>query len=223
MENLRNKLFIGFFFLTLLIYLWCFIDLESAMGILAPPRNRELGLIEIAQGVIILICLWVGIENSKKKNSTPFWLLFSFAILFIFLEEIDYGFHYLEFILGKEPYTLNLFGFRNIHNQGSNNKWIKLLIKLCQIILFGILPFTKRFTKIKYPAKAYGFFFWFITLNNPFFDRILLRNMSTSELQLFDKTQLIGELGELAYYLILVVFISEYREEITQLFHKRKF
>jgi len=222
LEKVRNNLFAGFSLLSIAVYVWCYLDIKSAMTILAPPENRELGLTEIAQGALLLVCLWAGIKNARGKSFFNFWIVFSLFIFFIFLEEIDYGLHYVEFLLGKEPYALNFIGFRNIHNQGNNNNWIKLFILICQIILFGILPFIKTYTKINYPARSYGFFYLFITLSNPLSNWLIIEHLSALDEQVFEKTQLLGELRELAYYLILVVFISEYREEINHLIFKLK-
>ena len=219
MEIIRNKLFIGFSTLCIAIYAWSFLALDSAMKLLAPPINRELGLIEISQSLLLMVGIGLGLTNARKKKSKIFWLVLSLILIVVFLEEIDFGLHYLEFLLGKDPYALNIFGFRNVHNQGNNNSLIKLIILIPQMIFFGVLPFTR----IKYPAKAYGFFYLFITLSEPIINWILLKELSDLESKLYDASQLLGELRELAYYLMLLLFITEYREEINRLFSGLRF
>lgn len=104
--------------------------------ILAPLWNREFGLLESAQH-IMLLSISVGIFSLTVDELHPYkkitLTITSMFFMWLFLEETDYLLHYYDFILyGKVSYQTFPLGFRNIHNEGD---LITLLRKIFKTIL----------------------------------------------------------------------------------------
>lgn len=202
------------------VYLWLIIDHLSCTQIFAPIENRELGVLELAQTLILLITLYLGLRQileSIRINdlSIFFWGIFTFILLFVLLEEVDYGLHYYDYLLGNEPYHSNINGtFRNIHNQGNNNVIIKTIILILQIIILGFVPFYNFSIGNKVFDKKYAICFWVITLITPILSFALTRYLPLIEVEKLRESQILAEMRELGYYFILWVFIKEYGGEL---------
>ena len=212
-----NKSFLGFILFMITVYGWLIIDQESCLQIFAPVTNRELGVIELLQSVVLVVILFIGISQIRlnfKLNGLPTicWSFFSAIITFVFLEEIDYGLHYYDFLRGNNSYTTSFGnGFRNIHNQGTNNQAIKAIIIVVQTLFFGILPFLNSSVgKVSF-RKIYALFYWTIAFSTPILSLIITNTFSLEEASELTKSQLFAEMRELAFYLMLLVFIVEFR------------
>ena len=149
-----NKHFI-YWILPSLVVLLCmliyFFDIFGLSYIIAPEYNREFGVVENIQLIIIIAIIVIAIKSLLKAK--VIWLKIAFVILllgsvFIFLEEIDYGLHYYEYFMGKTAAELkaevyNKDNIRNIHNSFDVTNQIKVFA----YILLGficLLPLLLR-------------------------------------------------------------------------------
>ena len=116
--------------------------------IMSPERNREYGLLENLQLLLILGSVGISIYALFKKTAAlPKWMYVASAFLFfiIFLEEMDYGAHFKEYFTGKRNTVFSeTFGVENFHNRGNNNTISRLTAYLLLCILFAVLPFMPR-------------------------------------------------------------------------------
>jgi len=218
--NKFKKLLISFILFMFFVYLWLILGRSSCTQVFAPIENRELGVLEIAQTLILLVTVYIGLDQILKSIRTKdwavfFWGVFTSVLLFVLLEEIDYGLHYYDYLLGNEPYHSNINGtFRNIHNQGNNNVIIKTIILILQISILGFVPFFNLSIGNKIFDKKYAICFWVITLITPILSLTLSRYLPLIEVEKLRESQLLAEMRELGYYFILWVFIKEYRVEL---------
>lgn len=119
-----------------------------------PDTWREFGLLENLQNLVLLAMFIVVLLSLRKKTNWTerlgFVLLAVFT-LFVFLEEIDYGLHYYEYIndIGwKESREV-----RNWHNQGDRTDIMKQLVDAFTISLFLLVPLL--FSRSKRPLLRY--------------------------------------------------------------------
>jgi hypothetical protein len=132
-----------------LIYFYNLFGLED---FIAPKINREFGLIENVQ-LLLLILIFLraikGVRTREAKIEKYGFLLVAILTVFLFLEEIDYGLHYYDYFTGK-PEIKQVVVFdqkvRNIHNNGPMQNLFKLTSYGVIIIFFVILPLvTSKF------------------------------------------------------------------------------
>lgn len=125
--------------------------IELLQTITSPKINREFGIIENLQLLVILGIITTVFSAFKKSThwleTTAISLLFIFFII-AFLEEIDYGIHYYEYFFkdGIEDKS----HIRNIHNQPGHNHFIRQVMYVFYISFFVALPLVKYITKNKY-------------------------------------------------------------------------
>ena len=111
----------------------------------APKVNREFGALENIQNLIILSILAVAFKGFLRKTLQAEKIIFAgvaLAALFLFLEEIDYGLHYLEYFRGETIHT----EIRNIHNI-NGTRFVEFLAPIVYSVLavfFCILPLAAR-------------------------------------------------------------------------------
>ena len=107
----------------------------------APHFNRELGALENLENVVLIAMVVLAARAAFRKPSrvdkTAFVIIAVLA-LFVFLEEIDYGLTYWEFLSGTLPE--HQAQVRNIHNIGKNTIRIKQVVDLGFFILFALAP-----------------------------------------------------------------------------------
>ncbi|MGB1581317.1 MAG: hypothetical protein ACPHER_07405 [Nevskiales bacterium] len=123
--------------------------------------DRELGLLENAQHLLILGCIFVLI---KGWPSLVHWLqklgvgVALLVLTFMFCEEIDYGTHYWDFITGAAQFE----GDVNYHNTSKNTNRMKQIADLGMVIWLVILPLIAARSKnpwLRYFAPTRMFFF----------------------------------------------------------------
>lgn len=69
------------------------------------------------------------------------YFFLSFFTLFVILEEIDYGGHYLHYLKGhSDTFFVEKTGKANIHNLGNNARIFKRSIYPLMLVLFIITP-----------------------------------------------------------------------------------
>ena len=108
--------------------------------------DRELGLLENAQHLLLLACIFVLLRGWSRLVH---WLqrlgvtLALLVLVFMFFEEIDYGTHYWDFITSAEQFE----GDVNYHNTSNNTNRMKQIADLVMVIWLVILPLVAGMTK----------------------------------------------------------------------------
>jgi hypothetical protein len=169
-ENLKKHLL--YWILPSVVTLSCillfYLDWFGLSELMAPEMNREFGVVEnlqLAILVLILIYSIKGIRKRETKIEKYGYVFVAAATSFVFLEEIDYGLHYYDFLIGKTNEGITKVAvfdrkIRNIHNEGKITlNLFKLasyaLIVACFVVL-PLLPATlkKRFSLLNYFAPS---------------------------------------------------------------------
>lgn len=113
------------------------------MSIVAPVFSREFGLLENLQALLIAAIIgmagWRGLHSHSAQRI--FFILVAAGSLFMLLEELDYGTHFLWAIQGWDPATRPVI---NIHNQGDATDKFKHAGDVILVLWFVIFPFTGR-------------------------------------------------------------------------------
>ncbi len=156
-----KKHFIYWLFPALLIIVYMFVyffDLLGGSYIIAPNINREFGLLENTQLAIIIGIMIVAIQGfftSSNRFKKLIMLLAFFISVFLFLEEIDYGDHFVKYFSDEIPakitQTYENKHFRNIHNNGKITEYFKLSAYIVFGILVIIYPYLIKKFHIKNP------------------------------------------------------------------------
>jgi hypothetical protein len=215
---MKNGLHFRYWILPLLVLtpliIFYFSDIEWAREIVCPSVNPELGIVETIQLILLfLIFIICVIAVKKKQDRTEKIIFFMLSIfsLFVFLEEIDYGRHWVLYFKGHE-HTLfrDLTGKRNIHNLGNNAKLFKRSIYPFMGLLFILAPlFLNRIKNpiLRYltPSK------WFIiTAIITVFSYVVPRLLV--DLHIFEDGGFgwnIGEFSEIMVYYIFFLYLYE--------------
>ena len=113
-------------------------------GIASPAANREFGLIENVQNLLLLgavaLC-WRAARGEGDATWRWLWRLATCACVVLFMEEIDWGDHYWSALTGAERPAGEYF---NLHNQGDINRWLKKLGDVGFVVFFVLLPLAKK-------------------------------------------------------------------------------
>lgn len=118
-------------------------------GIVAPPLNREYGLLENLQLLILLVAIIAALRGLRVADDALGKTAFALIALigtFIFLEEMDYGLHFWSLLTTGQATQ----DFLNIHNQGNNIRFMKKGTDAFYILFFVILPLAAL--KIRTPV-----------------------------------------------------------------------
>jgi len=134
-----------------------FSEVPPLVSLICPPANREWGLLENLQLVIIfcilLLSIYAFLKTTNIIQKLGFIVIGCFT-LFIFLEEMDYGKHFAQLIGGQtESYLMQYIPDKSIHGQGNNAINFKRIVKIMIILIFIISPFLK--SRIKNPYLQY--------------------------------------------------------------------
>lgn len=114
--------------------------------------HRELGMLENTQHLLLLLIVIILVRAYRGSSfaiQKAGFVLAAAGVTFILLEELDYGVHYLELLLGEEVYQGNF----NLHNQGKNTSVLKSVADLLAVIWFVILPLVSQ--RIRNPWLNY--------------------------------------------------------------------
>ena len=120
-----------------------FSGIEWLQTIVAPPGNREYGLLENLQLVILLAIVVGAVIGLKIKTNRPEKIIMALILagsVFMFLEELDYGLFYYRLVSGNPIDERIASEFINLHNIGEASPKFKLAGDLSLIILFIVLP-----------------------------------------------------------------------------------
>lgn len=116
-----------------------FSGVDWLAGIASPRRNRELGLLEHLQNAVLLGLCWFSWRTARvepTRRAAMLWRGLAAFVLLVFLEELDYGNHYISIARG----SWNSGPPVNLHNQGSVNEVLKATSNVGMGLWLGILP-----------------------------------------------------------------------------------
>lgn len=136
-----------------------FSGIETLQSIVAPSieglhpfSRREFGALEMMQNLVLLSIIFVLVE-SLIRSPLPYVKLACTVLctgfIFLFLEEIDYGAHWVELLTGQQlPLSPHAWD-RNIHNRLTASgvqygSYMKDAAKLLVVLLFVAAPFLLR-------------------------------------------------------------------------------
>jgi hypothetical protein len=116
----------------------------------APVYNREFGLLENIQNIILLFAAYMSLLLVIRSRLG--WIRFGYLLMFIaaaftFFEEIDYGYHYINYLNDADAAARSIN--HNIHNKGNTTNHIRLAFYILIIIFVIILPYVP---KAKHPT-----------------------------------------------------------------------
>jgi hypothetical protein len=118
-----------------------FSGVPQLASIVSPPANRELGLLENLQNVVLIAVMVVACRGLARAPSTvpKLWFVFIFLVTaFLFLEEINYGQHYWNALHGIDQ--MGLKKALSIHNVGKNSDRFKRAGDAVLVLFFVVLP-----------------------------------------------------------------------------------
>jgi hypothetical protein len=147
------------FFLTI-TYIWLyFFNTFNLSQVIAPEFNREFGLVENTQLVILLVIIYFSYLGFKKRQEQIVrsgFVVIALLTTLLFFEEIDYGLHYFDYLTGrsKEELIREIViekKVRNIHNNGKLTSVIKMTSYILIVLFFVVLPLLPKKTKEKFP------------------------------------------------------------------------
>ncbi len=132
------------FSLGLLFIALYFSGVGFLQSIASPASEREFGLIENVQNLLLLsaaVLSWRATRGEGDAAWRWLWRLATFACVVLFMEEIDWGDHYWSVLTGAERPAGEHF---NLHNQGDINRWLKKLVDVGFVVIFVLLPLAKK-------------------------------------------------------------------------------
>jgi hypothetical protein len=199
---------------------WTFIamyfsNIRWMQEIIAPSYDREFGLLENLDALLILASLAVLVRIFLLPVRPLFKVASLLACLvtaLIFLEEIDYGLHFIEWMKGIPPGAGTQI--RNLHNQGNNTNTIKALANVMLAAVFVILPYVdplKKFRLVKTlsPSKMILFTVVATVL-------VALLHEALDPYNLPTNGALSSNLSEFEELLIYYIFFVYFREKYAQ-------
>jgi hypothetical protein len=138
-----HLLYWGFpLFLSFLLMVCYFQGPTWLQELAASSYNREFGLVENIQNVILLGIIYMAFRLLKIPYSGWLrlaYLLIFFTAVFVFLEEIDYGYHYINYINDADASQRSIN--HNIHNLPDVNNQLRLFFYILIAIFIIILPY----------------------------------------------------------------------------------
>jgi hypothetical protein len=111
--------------------------------IVAPATNREFGLLENSQNVLLLLASIFSFRLFRLPGTVLIkliYLLVFIASVFTFLEEIDYGHHFWAYYKTGEQSAVNY----NVHNIGNTNNQLRFAFYLLVACFVLVMPFLPR-------------------------------------------------------------------------------
>jgi len=126
-----------------------FSGVELLQGFASPASNREFGLIENAQNLLLLFAVglsWRAAGRESSSSGRGLWRVATLGCLVVLMEELDWGDHYWSAISGAERPAGEYF---NLHNQADINRWLKKVVDVGFVVFFVLLPLGAK----KLPAR----------------------------------------------------------------------
>lgn len=122
-------------------------------SLVAPEINRELGLLESAQHLLLLLCCLAAVRGALASRSSVTrvgWLILLAGSSFMLAEELDWGLHYLEWWRGVAPVD-RVVG-RSFHD-GIHTKRLKQLSDTIMVVWFVALPWFAAWRSDDLPGR----------------------------------------------------------------------
>jgi hypothetical protein len=185
-------------------------------NIVAPAFNREFGLLEILENILLFLISIISLVLIGKFHYSPLKAVFPLCLLasvFMLLEEIDYGFHLWNYYHGIMPEEDSVI--HNIHNRGKNT--IKILMWAGYAIILLFIIIMPHVNKDKLPAWIVNLIpsikLHFTVLTIPFISRLphMLKNMDFET-----NGSLSGNLSEFEEFAIYYIFFLFFYEMISR-------
>jgi hypothetical protein len=126
-----------------------FSGVELLQAIASPASEREFGLIENTQNLVLLaavVLCWRAGMRETERGWRLFLRLAALACFVLFMEEIDWGDHYWSVLTGSERPAGEHF---NLHNRWDINRWLKKVVDVGFVVFFVLLPLGAK----KLPAR----------------------------------------------------------------------
>jgi hypothetical protein len=192
----------------------------------APTYNREFGLVENFQNLMLLIAAYMAFRLVMTSGSRWIrigYLLIFLTVVFTFVEEIDYGYHYIHYLNDADIAERSIN--HNVHNTPNVNNYIRLVFYIVILIFVIILPY---FPSIKLPSFIKHFVptihLQLTVLAFLVISKLvgIFNNISTSTNMVLDGN--LSEFEELALYYLVTVYVHRlYRNERISVSTKERF
>ena len=147
------------FLLLIILMIFYFLGTHFLVELVVPSSNREYGLLENIQLVLILgiiiMSFYVVFTDHALLQKLGFVVLGLLAI-FIFLEEMDYGDHFIKYFTDGEKRSIffEKYGKVNVHNrEGDRLTYMRRTPYVIIFMLFTIFPFINK--KYLHPILSY--------------------------------------------------------------------
>ncbi len=147
------------YLLLIILMIFYFLGTPFLVELVVPNSNREYGLLENIQLVLILgiiiMSFYVVFTDYALLQKLGFVLLGLLAI-FIFLEEMDYGDHFIKYFTDGEKRSIffEKYGKVNVHNrEGDRLTYMRRTPYVIIFLLFTIFPFVNK--KYFHPIFTY--------------------------------------------------------------------
>lgn len=198
-----------------LLMAFFFSGIPILVEMINPAMNKEWGLLENIQLVIVAVMIGVSAYAfCTKKPALQKWgfgFITVFAV-FVFLEEIDYGAHISHYFTGDIQSQLGrLTGVYNIHNRG---EWTAAIIKrsvyALMLLIFVIAPLLKRYFRndvISYLIPKPKIII--IAVSTIMVELIARALVPLNNLKLDDLTMDIGEFSEIMVYYVFLMYLIQ--------------
>ena len=111
--------------------------------LIAPVMNREYGLLENFQNLILIVVIIMAVFGIVRKRLLFEKIILGFILagaLFLFLEEIDYGRLHYNYLIGNPLHDRGTNHDWNLHNLSNVNQFMKLGMDLGMIVFFFVFP-----------------------------------------------------------------------------------
>lgn len=153
-----------------LLFVWGYFSGDLRIQELIAPRlNREYGLLENLQNLLLLAVIAIVAYGIIRKQLRLERIILGCILvggIFLFMEEIDYGRHHYRYLIG-DPIDNRIKDTNedsndwNLHNRGNINQLFKRTLDMGMIAFFIIFPLitwksTNRLIRYLRPAP------WFI-------------------------------------------------------------
>jgi len=201
-----------------------FFNIFGLSFVIAPEYNREFGVIENTQLLIIGSMFLVSFKSyriSKMKLDKIIFLVIVLVSIFMFLEEMDYGVHIYDYLSGMSHADLVIKYYNepitNVHNQGKLTHYFKLSTYVGFVLLLVIIPAIK--SRVQLSNRYLGFI-----VSSKYFIYSLIAMALLNRLALYmDKTvehssitslnSNVSEFEEVFIYYIMLVYLLELKRK----------
>lgn len=220
--------------ITIICIFIYFFDIFGLSYLIANPINREFGIIEHLQLLLLMIIFVVatkGVRNNTNKKSRQCFRVVAAACVLLFFEEIDYGLHYRDYFTSyqSEVSPVMIIDYdnelRNLHNNGEITDIAKMVSYIIIVCLFVIIPLLPSAVTQKYRLFEYLSPSRFIVLTAA--SLLAVNNLALYFARNYQYRNAalngnISEFEEIMIYYIFLLYVSElaYSQKLSLLFNR---